>query len=538
MIRSLHRASLAIALTLSPLAFCQSINLDLGDATGVPADTYGGAANRPGFWNIWNGGDTNPFLLLDLGRNESRVYIRQTVPFGIGISDSNDTAGDDEALFDDYITVRGGSRHTISGLSPGEYEVFVYAWPPDNAAFQTLVGVNDIDFGSVSGEWPGTFVEGVTHARGVVPIRTDEPMLIRCFGIGFATINGIQLVQNAAWLKIESAKEPPFAVPPDVPTEVEFIISTGDEQLASPPLLHAIINGQPQFPIGMTFSGRDRWRAALPVGQCLDQIEYYVEAVGTLSGTQRLPFDPQDPNQPTPYFSTTVGYEFAETLLVEGFESGIPETWTATGLWHATSSCAPLDERCEGAQFAYYGNDESCNYESALFSQGSLFLPTMQFDVVPFGTSIELQFCQTLDTEGDGSPVSARVWADSQIRGELLQSPRWEKQVVDLTFLGGANTAVEFRLDTDGRGDTSYRGWQVDDVRIVQRNVTCLAPCAGDVDLDRDIDLVDLATLLTNFGTSGGARRRAGDLDADGDIDLTDLARLLTEFGGFCPIAP
>ncbi|MFN0137914.1 MAG: hypothetical protein ACKVS9_17565 [Phycisphaerae bacterium] len=538
MFSTLRRATIAIALSLAPAAHAQSINLDLGDATGVPAETYGGAANRPGFWNIWNGGDTNPFLLLDLGQSDSRVYIRQTVPFGIGVSDSNDTFGDDEALFDDYITVRGGSRHTISGLAPGEYEVFIYAWPPDNPVFQTLVAVNEIDFGSVSGDWPGTFVEGVTHARGIVPIRTDEPMLIQCFGIGFATINGIQLVQNAAWLKIEAAKEPPFAVPPDSQTEVEFIISTGDEQLASPPLLHTMINGQPQFPVGMTSTGPDRWRAALPLGECLDEIDYYVEAVGTQSGSQRLPYDPQDPNLPTPYFSTTVGYEFAETLLVEGFENGIPEAWTANGLWHATSACAPFDERCEGAQFAYYGNDELCDHTSDVFTQGSLFLPTMTFDSVPFGTSIELQFCQTLETEGDGSPVTTRVLADSQVQGELLQTPRWAPQNVDLTSLGGLTTAVEFRLDTDGRGITSYRGWQIDDVRIIQRFVDCTPPCEGDVDLDRDIDLVDLATLLTHFGTTGGARRANGDLDADGDIELADLARLLTAFGGSCPIEP
>lgn len=53
----------------------------------------------------------------------------------------------------------------------------------------------------------------------------------------------------------------------------------------------------------------------------------------------------------------------------------------------------------------------------------------------------------------------------------------------------------------------------------------------GDVDGDGDVDLTDLAFLLTNFGLQSGATRGQGDLDGDGDVDLVDLATLLTNFG-------
>jgi Domain of unknown function (DUF4394) len=59
--------------------------------------------------------------------------------------------------------------------------------------------------------------------------------------------------------------------------------------------------------------------------------------------------------------------------------------------------------------------------------------------------------------------------------------------------------------------------------------------CPGDVDSDGDVDLTDLSTLLTNFGTPSGAMRDDGDLDGDGDVDLSDLSQLLSNFGATCP---
>ncbi|MFN0135392.1 MAG: hypothetical protein ACKVS9_04655 [Phycisphaerae bacterium] len=62
----------------------------------------------------------------------------------------------------------------------------------------------------------------------------------------------------------------------------------------------------------------------------------------------------------------------------------------------------------------------------------------------------------------------------------------------------------------------------------------CEVACPGDVDSDNDVDLTDLATLLTNFGTPSGMTRAQGDLDGDGDVDLSDLAALLANFGRTC----
>jgi Matrixin/Bacterial pre-peptidase C-terminal domain len=60
------------------------------------------------------------------------------------------------------------------------------------------------------------------------------------------------------------------------------------------------------------------------------------------------------------------------------------------------------------------------------------------------------------------------------------------------------------------------------------------ASCAGDADGDGQVNLEDLATLLTHFGTPSDATREMGDFDADGDVDLGDLSALLAVFGTNC----
>jgi hypothetical protein len=59
--------------------------------------------------------------------------------------------------------------------------------------------------------------------------------------------------------------------------------------------------------------------------------------------------------------------------------------------------------------------------------------------------------------------------------------------------------------------------------------------CLGDLDGDGNVDLTDLAALLSSYGATGGMTYEDGDLDGDGDVDLTDLATLLGVYGTTCP---
>ncbi len=53
-------------------------------------------------------------------------------------------------------------------------------------------------------------------------------------------------------------------------------------------------------------------------------------------------------------------------------------------------------------------------------------------------------------------------------------------------------------------------------------------PIPGDLDGDGDVDLSDLATLLSGYGCTGGCC--IGDIDGDGDTDLEDLSLLLASY--------
>ncbi len=61
-----------------------------------------------------------------------------------------------------------------------------------------------------------------------------------------------------------------------------------------------------------------------------------------------------------------------------------------------------------------------------------------------------------------------------------------------------------------------------------------LDTCPADLDKNRTVDMVDLAILLANYGSSDDVTPDDGDIDHDGDIDLSDLSALLAVYGTAC----
>lgn len=78
----------------------------------------------------------------------------------------------------------------------------------------------------------------------------------------------------------------------------------------------------------------------------------------------------------------------------------------------------------------------------------------------------------------------------------------------------------------NNRGTLVARG-----VRQAVRQYVLTPICAGDRDVDGDVDLQDLALFLSCYADAGCPH----DLDEDGDVDVQDLAWLLSQFGGACP---
>jgi hypothetical protein len=91
----------------------------------------------------------------------------------------------------------------------------------------------------------------------------------------------------------------------------------------------------------------------------------------------------------------------------------------------------------------------------------------------------------------------------------------------------------DFDCNGNGIGDTQDIAEGTSD-DINGNGIPDECECLGDLDGDWDIDLSDLAQLLSNYGTTGGAAYEDGDIDGDGDVDLADLAALLSAYGTTC----
>ena len=135
----------------------------------------------------------------------------------------------------------------------------------------------------------------------------------------------------------------------------------------------------------------------------------------------------------------------------------------------------------------------------------------------------------TVEISTDGG-TWAQLWANGTT---TIADTEWVEMVFDISEYADDAATVYLRWSmgpTDG--GTTYPGWNIDDVAIW--GVNTATPCPGDLDGDGDVDLSDLAALLANYGTTGGASYEDGDLDGDGDVDLSDLATLLAVYGTTC----
>lgn len=99
-----------------------------------------------------------------------------------------------------------------------------------------------------------------------------------------------------------------------------------------------------------------------------------------------------------------------------------------------------------------------------------------------------------------------------------------ELNAAGFVYISGDDDGLQASGDADATTQASDHAPVVVDFSIP-------AGLAGDLDGDGDVDLADLATLLSNYGTSSGADPEDGDLDGDGDVDLSDLAGLLANYG-------
>ena len=100
---------------------------------------------------------------------------------------------------------------------------------------------------------------------------------------------------------------------------------------------------------------------------------------------------------------------------------------------------------------------------------------------------------------------------------------------VDIDSLYDAIEAgsTEAIYDLNFDGDVTQK-----DIGVLVRNV--LGTTYGDTDLDGDVDIFDITTLIGNFAPiSSDSSWGQGDFDGDGDTDITDVIQLVVNFSPF-----
>ena len=184
---------LAALIGLALPGFTQGFNVDFGSFNAAPSNTYTAGATQTGFWNnVTNSGQVS---LSDLSGAPSPVTLSTNAGNFFFGWDNLATFGDDELLLDAGID--GAVQITIAGLGNGPYDVFTYAFAPDNrlSYFTDVSVVGSIHPTQTVGgtDWTGTHIQGVTYARHSVQV-TNGTITVDCvINLGFATINGIQV---------------------------------------------------------------------------------------------------------------------------------------------------------------------------------------------------------------------------------------------------------------------------------------------------------------------------------------------------------
>lgn len=200
------------ALFLATTISAQSFNVDIGGLTpggaggGNPAPVHGAAAHRPGIWNPVSGIGTGPFPLVDLhGHATAAVVTRDDGIGGLYGFNNSQTTGYFQSLMDDAHSIGApGTTHsyTITGLLPGNYTVFTYAWSPQSAAYLTSVtvlGATSANPQIVGGALPAlnTYALGTTHCIHQVTVLSGGNLVISATAAaGFAFLNGFQIVDG------------------------------------------------------------------------------------------------------------------------------------------------------------------------------------------------------------------------------------------------------------------------------------------------------------------------------------------------------
>jgi len=189
----------AIVLAFGAPASAQSLNVAFGHASGsdAPSSSYA-AAGVAGTWNGVTGVAGPSFALVAIDGSPTHVTVTQGPTTTVLATSDPSVSGDDAALLDFGLVTSGAETCLMfHDMAPGDYEVLIYAWLPDQPTVKSRTRQDEapstIDVG---GAWTGSHAEGVTYARYTVSVGSDG-MLPAHSGLApgqpSAALNGVQI---------------------------------------------------------------------------------------------------------------------------------------------------------------------------------------------------------------------------------------------------------------------------------------------------------------------------------------------------------
>jgi agmatine deiminase len=290
--------------------------------------------------------------------------------------------------------------------------------------------------------------------------------------------------------------------------------------------LHVNVNSGGWTDLPMSQLRAAQYTADLPRVRCGDVVQYYVSAEGDITGVKTWPTGGSAEPAMLP-----VGEPTPQVMFETGFEQDLPAGWTAGGLWHATSACAPT--ACEGSSFMYFGLESTCTYDTGAQAVGSLTYGSLALPNVPAGGSITLMYCSRFETENELGYDLAFVTVNGQQVDVPSETTAWQMHSVDLTSWAGQTVSLGFTFDSVDDFYNTFLGWQVDDLRITADVLTCVQPCPADFDDSGSVDVDDFFALLQHWGPCPAPPEACpwdvtGD---DGQVGVDDFFALLQHWG-------
>jgi hypothetical protein len=270
----------------------------------------------------------------------------------------------------------------------------------------------------------------------------------------------------------------PALIAPNTPTNLDFQVIPGSQNVSGAPmLLYRFDSSSSYISLPAASQGGNDYRATLPGAPCGSTAEFYFSAMGDQGATATLPL-----NAPTTVFSSPVGEIVTNTVLNVDFNGVLPAGWTANGLWHVSGSCAPTGTPCAGPQWAYYGQETGCSYNTGVANSGTLTAPPIVIPPVPPGGSLTLTYCSALQTENTANYDKAQVLINGTEVDRAADSAGWTTRTVNLAPFAGQTVTLAFKFDSVDGVNNGFRGWQIDNLVISGQTTGCTNVCYANCD--------------------------------------------------------